>query len=136
MKVITIKQPHAELILRGLKKIELKNWASLLRGEVLIYAAQNPDEEAMKKYGFTYLPTGRIVGRAKVVDVKKYRNEKEHWIDRDLHLATSFVGNYGYLLEDVERIDLIPTEGKEFTGMPLHFSEEENVHNDYKFSKP
>jgi len=92
MKVLSLKQPFAELILLGKKKIELRKWNTKFRGEFLIHASKIPDKKAMKKFGFDKLPLGFIVGKANLVDVKKYKNENEHNQDKNLHLASSLWG--------------------------------------------
>jgi len=112
MKALSLKQPWAELILQGKKTIEIRRWNTNFRGEFLIHASRNPDEEAMKRFEFTELPYGFIVGKAKLIDVKKYRNDKEFNNDKDKHLATSDWGNFGFVLEDAERIKPIPARGQ------------------------
>lgn len=112
MKVLSLKQPFAELILQGKKKIELRKWNTKFRGEFLIHASKIPDKEAMNKFGFRELPFGAIVGKAKLVEVKHYLNEEEHKKDGSLHLADAFWGNYGFILEDIERIEPIFAKGK------------------------
>ena len=112
MKALSIKQPFAELILLKKKKIELRRWNTKFRGEFLIHASKRPDEAAMKKFGFKSLPCGYIVGKARLVDVKKYNNEEEHRKDKDLHLGSGFFGNYGFILDGVERVGLIECKGK------------------------
>ena len=113
MKVLSIKQPFAELILQGKKKIELRKWNTKFRGEFLIHASKIPDKEAMQKFGFGELPTGAIVGKANLIDVKKYKDEQEHQKDKELHLASIYWGNYGFILEKVERISpILPAKGK------------------------
>lgn len=112
MKALSLKQPFAELILQGKKKIELRKWNTKFRGDFLIHASKIPDSKAMKKFKFNDLSRGCIVGKAKLVDVKKYNNEEEHKADQNLHLATTFWGNYGFVLEDVKRIKEIPYKGK------------------------
>ncbi len=111
MKALSLKQPFAELILQGRKKIELRKWNTKFRGEFLIHASKKPDKEAMKRFNFTNLPTGCIVGKAILVDVKKYNSEAEHQADKDLHLASSVWGNYGFILTNVERMKQIPCKG-------------------------
>ncbi|MFH1445161.1 MAG: ASCH domain-containing protein, partial [Nanoarchaeota archaeon] len=83
MKALSLKQPFAELILQGKKKIELRKWNTKFRGEFLIHASKNPDKEAMQRFGFKELPCGFVVGKAKLVDVKEYKNEEEHRKDKD-----------------------------------------------------
>ena len=112
MKVLSLKQPFAELILQGKKKIELRRWNTKFRGDFLIHASKIPDKTAMARFGFVNLPLGCIVGKAKLVDVKKYENEIEHQKDKKLHLASSFWGDYGFILEDIKRIKNIPCKGK------------------------
>ncbi len=111
MKALSIKQPFAELILQGKKKIELRKWNTFFRGGFLIHASKVPDKEVMKKFGFKKLSCGCVVGKAKLIDVKKYNNEEEHNKDKNLHLASSKWGNYGFVLGDVKRIKEIPCKG-------------------------
>lgn len=112
MKALSLKQPFAELILQGRKKIELRKWNTRFRGEFLIHASKTPDKGAMKRFCFTELPCGFIVGKAKLVHVKKYNNEQEHQKDKELHLAFSYWGNYGFILENPKRLDKIQVNGK------------------------
>jgi len=112
MKALSLKQPFAELILQGKKKIELRKWNTKFRGEFLIHASKIPDKKAMKKFRFDNLPLGFIVGKARLTDVKKYKTKKEHAKDKNLHLASNFWGNYGFVLKDAKRINKIPCKGK------------------------
>ena len=115
MKALSLKQPFAELILQGRKKIELRKWKTSFRGEFLIHASKNVDKEAMNEFGFGFgfdLPIGCIVGRAELIDIKHYVNEEEHIKDKNLHLASSFWGNYGFILNNINRIKPINCNGK------------------------
>ncbi len=112
MTALSIKQPFAELILQKKKKIELRKWDTKFRGEFLIHASKNPYKIAMKKFGFNELPLGCIVGKATLIDVKKYNTEEEHNKDKELHLASKLWGDYGFILDKVERFDkTIPAKG-------------------------
>ena len=112
MKALSLKQPFAELILQGRKKIELRKWNTNFRGEFLIHSSKNLDKDAMKKFGFSELPLGFIVGKAELIDVKKYKTKSEHDKDKKLHLANSSWGNYGFILKNPKRIKPIPAKGK------------------------
>ena len=112
MKVLSLKQPFAELVVSGKKKIELRKWNTNFRGDFLIHASKSPDVKSMEKFGFENLPLGFIVGKATLTKVKNYNNEAEHIADRDLHLADSVWGNFGFVLENPERINPIPAKGK------------------------
>ena len=112
MKTLSLKQPFAELVASGKKKIELRKWSTKFRGEFLIHASKIPDKEAMKRFDFRGLPYGFIVGKATLIDVKDYRkNKKEFKKDKNLHLADESFGNFGFVLENVERIKPIPAKG-------------------------
>jgi hypothetical protein len=116
MKVLSIKQPWAELILQGKKKIEIRKWNTKFRGLFLIHASGDPDREAMKRFGFSEkeLPLGKIVGKVFLVDVKDYRKlgDKEFEKDKNKHLAGMEWGNFGFILENVERVKPINVRGK------------------------
>jgi len=112
MKALSLKQPFAELILQKRKTIELRKWNTKFRGDFLIHASMNPDKKAMKEFGFEKLPVGCIVGKAKLVDVKKYENKDEFVKDKNKHMASEEWGEYGFILEDITRFDKpIPAKG-------------------------
>lgn len=112
MKVLSLKQPFAELILQRKKEIELRKWNTNFRGEFLIHSSKVPDEKNMKKFGFDKLPCGFILGKANLVDVKKYDNDGEFLKDKNLHLADKSWGGYGFILDNVRRIEPIPAKGQ------------------------
>ena len=104
MKTLSLKQPWAELILTGKKTIEIRTWNTKFRGEFLIHTSGNLDKEAMQKHNFKNLPRQAIVGKATLKQVKKYENEQEFMKDKDKHRATWEWGNYGFILEKVQRL--------------------------------
>ena len=112
MKALSMKQPWAEHILRGKKKIEIRKWNTHFRGTFLIHSSKVPDVKNMKKFGFEKLPNGFIVGKADLIDVKKYKNDRDFIKDKSLHLATRSFGIYGFILKNVKRINEIPAKGK------------------------
>lgn len=112
MKTLSLKQPFAELIIQGKKKIELRNWNTKFRGEFLIHASKIPDKKSMQDFGFEELPCGFIVGKANLVSVKKYESKSDYEKDKNLHFASSGWGNYGFILENAQKIEKIPAKGK------------------------
>ena len=78
MKTLSIKQPWAELILQGRKKIELRKWNTNFRGEFLIHTSKIPDQESMKKFKFEKLPVihnKELVGVITVKDILNFNPE-------------------------------------------------------------
>ncbi len=111
MKALSLKQPYAELVVSGRKTIEIRNWNTKFRGEFLVHASKSVDKEAMKRFGFDKLPSGSIIGKAELTDVKKYHNEKDFQEDKKLHLASSEYGNYGFILKNIQRVEMKECKG-------------------------
>lgn len=114
MKALSLKQPWAELIVSGKKTVELRNWNTKFRGEFLVHASQTPNKQAMERLGFTTLPTGCVVGKATLVDVKRYKDMKEFEADANKHFATP--GWYdekakGFMLMNAQRLEPKPCKG-------------------------
>src|SRR5258708_6594217 len=80
-RALSIRQPNAEAILRGIKKTEYRTGATNFRGRFLIYASRTRyslkyERQMMRKYGIRNvlpeaLPRGVIVGSAILVDCSK-----------------------------------------------------------------
>lgn len=51
MKAISIRQPWADLIISGQKKLELRSWTVSHRGPLAIHASQAVDEDACMEFG-------------------------------------------------------------------------------------
>lgn len=71
MRALSIRQPYAEQILCGTKKIEYRSRPTKIRGKFLIYAARNPGpQQEFEMLGLQPgdLPTGVLVGTADLVN--------------------------------------------------------------------
>lgn len=107
MKVLTIKQPWATLIMQGDKRFEFRSWQTKYRGELLIHAGKGIDKEAVKRlanYLPQELPKSKILGKVTLVDCIKITPEfKEELLkeNSDIYTKSSFQENYGWQLEDV-----------------------------------
>lgn len=119
MKVLTIKQPWATLIMQGDKRFEFRSWKTNYRGELLIHAGKGIDKEAMKrlsKYIPEDLPSEKILGKVKLVDCIEMSTEFKEILlkeNKDIYTDSSFKENYGWKLENVEVFDKqIETKGK------------------------
>ena len=119
MKVLTIKQPWATLIMQGDKRFEFRSWKTNYRGELLIHAGKGIDKEAMKrlsKYIPENLPSEKILGKVKLVDCIEMSTEFKEILlkeNKEIYTDSSFKENYGWKLENVEVFDKpIETKGK------------------------
>lgn len=61
-RAISIRQPHAEEILRRRKRNEYRSWLTHVRGRVYLYACLRADDNNIKA-----LPRGMIVGSVEIV---------------------------------------------------------------------
>ena len=50
MKVLTIKQPWASLIVNGHKKYEFRSWKTKYRGKILIHAGKSLEKDMLKRF--------------------------------------------------------------------------------------
>jgi ASCH domain len=101
MKIITLRQPWAELVVSGVKNIENRGWSTAYRGPVLIHAGLHVEREACRKHGVdpSKLPRGAVVGVVELADcVTKHRSP---W----------FSGRYGFVLRNARKIKPIQWKG-------------------------
>lgn len=70
MKVITLKQPWATLVAKGIKKYEFRTWKTNYRGELLIHAGKGIDKEAMGRFAHLNLeyPQSKILAKVDIID--------------------------------------------------------------------
>lgn len=111
MKVLTIKQPWATLIMQGDKRFEFRSWQTKYRGDLLIHAGKGIDKEAMKRLA-KYLPDeisfGKILGKVTLVDCVKMCPEFKDMLlkeNPDIYTKSSFQENYGWQVENVKVFD-------------------------------
>src|SRR5438105_2866578 len=75
MKLLSIRQPWASLVVQGHKDVENRTWRTMYRGPLLIHASQRSDDisadEIERRFGVRLppeLPLGGIVGIAEIAD--------------------------------------------------------------------
>ncbi len=118
MKVLTIKQPWATLIINGYKRFEFRSWYTNYRGELLIHAGKSVDKEAMKgleKYLDIDIPIGKIIGKVNITDYIKLDEDlkKKLLLENDDVYKNSEIGSFAFKIENVEKFK----EGIEVKGM-------------------
>jgi hypothetical protein len=88
MKILSIRQPWAHLIVYGSKNIENRTWPTKYRGPFLVHASLNVDRDACRMHGLdpAKLQTGGIVGMAGIKDC--VAGHRSRW----------FRGPYGFVL--------------------------------------
>ena len=111
MKALSLQQPWAELIASGRKTIETRTWNTKFKGEFYIHASKTINLKAAKKLKVKNFVTGALIGKARLVDVKKYKNSKDFQKDNKKHLALAKYKPYGYILKNAKRIKPIKYKG-------------------------
>ncbi len=108
MKVLTIKQPWATLIMQRDKRFEFRSWQTKYRGDLLIHAGKGIDKEAIKRfkeYLPEELPFGKILGKVTLVDCIRISPEfKESLLkeNKDIYTKSSFKENFGWQMDNVQ----------------------------------
>jgi hypothetical protein len=101
---------------KGKKTIELRNWNTNFRGEFLIHSPIKIRKEDCKRLKIkASLPTGAIIGKAEIYDVKKYSSKDEVIKDAKRHFASKNFYNrkYGFCLRNAKEFRVpIPYKGK------------------------
>ncbi len=118
MKVLTIKQPWAQLIIEGYKKYEFRSWKTKYRGKILIHAGMSLEKDIVPRFldyklNFTL---GAIVGEAELVDcilVDKEFNDELRKIDPIVYGRSNHIETYAWKLINIKKYEKpIPVKGQ------------------------
>ena len=121
MKVISIKEPFATLIMNGNKKIETRSWKTNYRGELYIHASGKSlakeflDDNIIDLIKDMDMNFGNIICKGNLIDciymdeefIKKIRKNKIEYI-----CGLYEVGRYAWIFDNIELIYPIPAKGK------------------------
>jgi hypothetical protein len=101
VKILSIRQPWAYLIVNGSKNIENRSWPTKYRGPLLVHASLNIDRQACRKHELepSKLQTGGIVGIAEIADCVLDHHSK--W----------FEGPYGFVLRNRRPVPFVKWTG-------------------------
>ena len=118
MKVLTIKEPWATLIIEGYKKYEFRSWKTNYRGKILIHAGLSLEKNNSKKfenYNLEY-SKGAIIGEAELVDcilVDEKFNQELLKINLVVYGQSNHSMVYAWKLENIKKYETkIPVKGK------------------------
>ncbi len=122
LPVLSIRQPWASLIMKGLKDIENRSWETDYRGRIYVHASKTKKQDEWDgaycivadlpaetfKVNADYMKTleanpaevGGIIGTVEIVDCVSKSDSP--W----------FVGPFGFTLRDPVPLDFIPLKGR------------------------
>jgi len=110
MKVLTIREPWASLIINGYKEYEFRSWKTNYRGKLLIHAGMGLDKDYLKRFNDYNLncTSGAIIGEVTLTDCilvdEKFDNKLKE-IDPIVYCKTSYTSTYAWKLENVIKYD-------------------------------
>ncbi len=80
VKALSFRQPWAELILRGIKTLDLRTWTTRHRGPLAIYASKTVEREACRANGVNagQLITGAVLGVVDLVGIVELDEASYH----------------------------------------------------------
>lgn len=114
MMALTVCQPYAELIARGIKTVENRTWPTRYRGQLAIHAGKSqqwrePDLEA--EFKLPAMEFGAVIAVARLTDVVSYTDIPfEHGALVWDRFAS---GPWCWVLKDVVRLEApVPERGR------------------------
>jgi predicted transcriptional regulator len=100
-KALSVRQPWAQLVVSGLKTVEVRSWTTNYRGRLLIHSSKSPDEFTARQFRLGELPKGAIVGMVTLVDVRPLTAESWRALEsKHLNLGGPTPGLYAWMLTD------------------------------------
>lgn len=110
MKVLTIKEPWATLIINGYKKYEFRSWKTNYSGKILIHAGMGTETNMLNKikdYDLKY-SNGAIIGEAYITDcilVNEKFNKKLKSLNPAIYGQNNHIGIYTWQLDKIKKYD-------------------------------
>ena len=108
LPALGIRQPWAELIMRGIKTIELRSSQTRIRGPIYVYASKklaiSPHaDQAVEKAGLNVeeLPRGVLIGTVEIVD--SFPAQQKHTAASGVP-AEILEGKFGWKLANPQRL--------------------------------
>ena len=117
MKVLTVKEPFATLIIEGYKEYEFRSWKTNYRGKMLIHAGKGIDKEAysrVKDYNLE-LKSGSIIGECVITDCILVDETLDSKLRKKNPIVykNNHVGMYAWKLGKIVKYEKdIPVKGK------------------------
>lgn len=110
MKVLSIKEPWATLIINGHKEYEFRSWKTNYRGKILIHASKSMEKENVIRFQdlkLNYNP-GFIIGEAEIEDCIPVTKEFENNLINKNELVYGVTRNrdgYAWKLKNIKILE-------------------------------
>lgn len=107
MKVLTIKQPWASLIVNDIKHYEFRSWKTNYRGKIYIHSGLSTDLNELKKYeeyNLEYIK-GAIIGEAEIIDCILVDDEFKNKILKENKKVYQNGSGYAFVLINIKKYE-------------------------------
>lgn len=107
MKVLTIKQPWASLIVNDIKHYEFRSWKTNYRGKIYIHSGLSTDLNELKKYeeyNLEYI-NGAIIGEAEIIDCILVDDEFKNKILKENKKVYQNGSGYAFVLINIKKYE-------------------------------
>ncbi len=125
MKVLSLLQPWASLVVLGHKKIETRSWTTAYRGPLLIHASLGKSGKLFAGFpeirphipAFLALPFGAIIGEVWLEEVIRFEGGADDFLQAITLEEKAFgdfsAGRYGFVFKNAVAFEEpIPAKGK------------------------
>jgi hypothetical protein len=101
---ISVRQPWAELILRGEKTIEIRNWSDSYRGDLYLHTGKMADGYKIFDYGMPDVFRGGYIGVIELSAIIPFTPESWRlWQDKHLSAGQYTPGKYAWIIRNPRR---------------------------------
>jgi hypothetical protein len=116
VKVLTLKQPWADLIKNKIKLIETRSWKTNYRGPIYIHASKSKiklseikNKEILNYIDINKCAYGAIIAKSKLLDciymTEEFINNVKQNNPKEYASGLYEVGRYAWILDDIEVLD-------------------------------
>jgi hypothetical protein len=111
---ISIRQPWAELILRGVKTIEIRDWERDYRGDLYLHTGKVADGYRIFEFGMPDVFRGGYIGIIELVTILPFTSESwKAWQPKHLSDHHFIPGTFAWVVQNSRRFqEPIPAPGK------------------------
>lgn len=113
MKTLTLKQPWATLISKGIKEYEIRTWKTNYRGPLLIHAGKGINKEFISSFSYEF-PKSEIVCMVELLDCIPITEEFLTYLKNENKELYSHIelGGYAWKIKLLKPLSIKDVKGK------------------------
>lgn len=117
MKALSLWQPHATLMARGLKRVETRSWSLEYRGPVVIHAAKRNEAHLLEHPEFQFLkrlqlPLGAALAVGELTKISRVEAIRDSLTPKEIAYGNYDDGRFGWVFGTITPFPVpIPVRG-------------------------